>query len=201
MNGHAAERDSACKKCKAQFIICQEMHQSGSGWKICLIPCSCGKKHYPDKAKQAKPLNEADYIEYAPSSSSAGPSSAAMAALLGSSSSHARNPSAESEDPLQWSPDRLLSEGGLLTTGMAALSITAQGSDPDEAQTVEVSARWNSDGLVTLKSLTGEEIATINREAIHFREDGVWVYMNGTWYFAPEIRGAKKVAKKAARRR
>ena len=52
-----------------------------------------------------------------------------------------------------------------------------------------------------MKSFAGDKIATVNRENIQDREDGIWVYINGTWYFAVEIKGAKKAGKKAAKRR
>jgi len=205
MNGHAADWESACKKCDERFVICQERHGNRSGWRICLIPCDCGTQHYPDKANAAKPLKARERVDPAPltgyAPTIAGPSSAAMAALLGSSSSHVRTLSAESVDPLQWPEERLQSDGGLLT-GLAALSIAAPGPTSVAPPTVEVSARWNSDGnTVTLKSFAGDKIATVNRENIQDREDGIWVYINGTWYFAVEIKGAKKAGKKAAKRR
>ncbi|KAH7201225.1 hypothetical protein DER44DRAFT_438403 [Fusarium oxysporum] len=61
MNEHANKKSSQCKKCKKRFYICQINHMSGFGRKICNIPCGCGPKHYPDKAKSAQPLERVDY--------------------------------------------------------------------------------------------------------------------------------------------
>jgi hypothetical protein len=57
--------DSKCKnsKCKKFFEICQApIHGSdGRGWRLCYIPCSCGEKYYPDKARAAVPLAPHEY--------------------------------------------------------------------------------------------------------------------------------------------
>ncbi|KAH7302996.1 hypothetical protein B0I35DRAFT_447498 [Stachybotrys elegans] len=70
MNEHAREEDSNCKKCKKLFSICQAGRHGPRGdrrgWRICDIPCSCGSKYYPDKAKAAKPLAADEHKSYQP---------------------------------------------------------------------------------------------------------------------------------------
>ncbi|KAH9204585.1 hypothetical protein DL95DRAFT_418146 [Leptodontidium sp. 2 PMI_412] len=62
MNEHARVRESKCKKCKKAFEICKaHIYGSDGGWRICFIPCSCGKEYYPDKAKAAVPLAPHEY--------------------------------------------------------------------------------------------------------------------------------------------
>ncbi|KAF4627264.1 hypothetical protein G7Y89_g10891 [Cudoniella acicularis] len=63
LNEHAQGRDSKCTKCKKPFEICQAfIHGSDGGWRLCYIPCSCGEKYYPDKAKPARPLAPHEYM-------------------------------------------------------------------------------------------------------------------------------------------
>ncbi|KAK5632461.1 hypothetical protein RRF57_008175 [Xylaria bambusicola] len=66
MNEHAASKESKCKKCKQCFDICQCGYhgiegEDPGGWRICYIPCNCGKKYYPDKAKAARDLQPHEY--------------------------------------------------------------------------------------------------------------------------------------------
>ena len=64
MNGHAHKRDSKCKKCGKFFEICQEaIHGDGAtrAWRLCFVPCYCGKDFYPDKANAAIPLAPHEY--------------------------------------------------------------------------------------------------------------------------------------------
>ncbi len=47
IDGHAAQRDSKCRKCKQAFVICQvgyhgEGGHAPEGWRICFLPCHCG---------------------------------------------------------------------------------------------------------------------------------------------------------------
>lgn len=84
LNEHAKPRDSRCKKCNKAFEICQSGYhgdEDGSplGWRICRVPCGCGERFYPDKAREARALEPHEYVadhpgyrpleEYADSSS------------------------------------------------------------------------------------------------------------------------------------
>jgi hypothetical protein len=63
-NEHTREREAKCKKCKKGFEICQvgdHGDDNSAGWRLCFIPCGCGKKYYPDKAKSAVPLQPHEY--------------------------------------------------------------------------------------------------------------------------------------------
>ncbi|KJZ68299.1 hypothetical protein HIM_12307 [Hirsutella minnesotensis 3608] len=195
MSVHAGEWESKCRNCEQRFIICQERHAKGSGWRICHMPCGCGKKYYPDKAKAAKPLKSGEYAQAASSigfSESTWQGVEATTQLVGTSSSHTRNPSADSVDPLQWTQARLESDGGSLLAGMAGLSVSAESSEQVES-TTEVSARWNSDGKgVTLKSMAGDKVATLSRKDVVSTEEGYFFYKNGNVYFAKGIKPAKK---------
>ena len=127
LNEHAHERDSKCKKCKKLFEICQaHIHGSEGGWRLCYVPCSCGKKYYPDKARAAVALApheyKADHPGYRPlppdeeyeettghtadDSSSPPPEGGAWSA------GHDRADSGGSEDPLSWSKARYEQETG-----------------------------------------------------------------------------------------
>ncbi|KAM0362987.1 hypothetical protein ACHAPK_011299 [Fusarium culmorum] len=68
---HAKKSEARYKKCKKSFEICQALYhgegaEDSSGWRICLIPCDCGKTYYPDKAKAARPLERHEYISSHP---------------------------------------------------------------------------------------------------------------------------------------
>jgi hypothetical protein len=133
LNEHARERDSKCKKCKKIFEICQTgLHgiEKSGAWKLCFIPCSCGKDYWPDLAKAAKPLEPHEYKighpGYRPllypededgddathddSQTDAGETEDSFTTPHKSSSSAAQSgrsrvDSAGSEDPLAWSPN------------------------------------------------------------------------------------------------
>lgn len=67
MNEHTKKALSKCKKCKARFLICQAAwHDKGSGWRLCEVPCACGRKYYPSTAKGARPLHESEFGENHP---------------------------------------------------------------------------------------------------------------------------------------
>lgn len=66
LNEHSSTKGSKCKKCKKVFDICQAGYHgqegfSPLGWRICKVPCSCGERYYPDKAKAAHPLQPHEY--------------------------------------------------------------------------------------------------------------------------------------------
>ena len=66
IDGHAAQRDSKCRKCKQAFVICQvgyhgEGGHAPEGWRICFLPCHCGVEYYPDKVRAARPLESHEY--------------------------------------------------------------------------------------------------------------------------------------------
>ncbi|KAK0103666.1 hypothetical protein ONS95_005677 [Cadophora gregata] len=64
MNEHARKRDSKCTKCGKFFEICQtSLHGDGSSraWRLCFIPCYCGREFYPDRAQAAIPLADHEY--------------------------------------------------------------------------------------------------------------------------------------------
>ncbi|KJZ70799.1 hypothetical protein HIM_09812 [Hirsutella minnesotensis 3608] len=62
MNGHTKASHAKCKKCKKRILICQAgIHATGAGWKICYLPCNCGPRYYPSKAREARPLTPAEY--------------------------------------------------------------------------------------------------------------------------------------------
>ncbi|TAQ86820.1 hypothetical protein B7494_g4841 [Chlorociboria aeruginascens] len=106
--------------------ICQvATHGDGyiTGWRICFVPCSCGKKYYPEKAKPAVPLapseNKESHPVYRPltpleehkKTAKYGEMAANKSESLPSqgvtwSAGHGRVDSEESEDPLAWSKER-----------------------------------------------------------------------------------------------
>jgi hypothetical protein len=126
-NEHARQRESKCKKCKKGFEICQAgVHFRSLGWKLCFIPCGCGKKYYPDKAKSAVPLEPHEYVPDHPGyrplyldedednttiDDSQADASGAEESISTpqkresvAQSGHGRTDSGESEDALAWSP-------------------------------------------------------------------------------------------------
>jgi len=161
-NEHAHQRDSKCKKCKKGFEICQAgIHIRSHGWKLCFIPCRCGKKYYPDKARAAVSLEPHEYVPghpgYRPlnpdededtttiddSQADAGgaeePISTPQKGGSGSvaQSGHGRTDSVESEDPLAWSPGTYEQRMGSVAGLVEDLSNTHI-EDPGSASTSTV---------------------------------------------------------------
>ncbi|RMJ01511.1 hypothetical protein CDV36_015744 [Fusarium kuroshium] len=67
LNEHAKTTESKCKKCKRGFDICQAGYHGYDragplGWRICKVPCGCGERYYPDKAREARPLQPHEYV-------------------------------------------------------------------------------------------------------------------------------------------
>jgi hypothetical protein len=120
LNEHAHPRDSKCKKCKKIFEICQ-VSINGDGtqkaWRLCFIPCSCGKTHYPAKARAAVPLADhehkpehpgyraLDEDEYETTSYHVQDVSS-LILQDNRTTGHARADSGDSEDPLAWSKEK-----------------------------------------------------------------------------------------------
>lgn len=136
-NEHALKADSKCKKCKRNFEICQQTHSGVRGRRLCYIPCSCGEKYYPDKAKAAVPLEPHEYLPSHPGywpleedsilDTSLHSSPQAAVPRSQSVSTHNRNDSQESEDPLQWSDTKYEQNAAL--SGLAkAFAKTSIGS-------------------------------------------------------------------------
>ncbi|KAE9373833.1 hypothetical protein N431DRAFT_466094 [Stipitochalara longipes BDJ] len=117
LDGHAHKRDSKCKKCKKLFDICQVT--THRGWRICFIPCSCGKEYYPDKARAAVPLASHEYDPSHPGYRALTPDEdeydtidqASSSTAQGGSMGHDRTDSTSS-DPLGWSKERYQKETG-----------------------------------------------------------------------------------------
>jgi len=117
LDGHAHARDSKCKKCKKIFDICQVL--THRGWRICFIPCSCGKEYYPDKARAAVPLASHEYDPSHPGYRALTPDDdeydtidqASSSTAQGGSMGHNRTDSTDS-DPLGWSTERYQQETG-----------------------------------------------------------------------------------------
>lgn len=156
-NEHAKERDSKCKNCKKGFEICQAgIHGRSRGWKLCFVPCGCGKKYYPDKAKSAVPLEPHEYVPGHPGYRPLTPDededttfddSEADAGRAGkvistprkdrsppAGSGHTRTDSAESEDPLAWTPRTYEQRTGSVAGLVEDLSNTHI-EDPDSSST------------------------------------------------------------------
>jgi hypothetical protein len=159
LNEHAPKIDSRCKKCKRYFEICQQDHLE-SGYKLCYIPCSCGKIYYPDKAKSAKPLKPHEYLEGHPGyrppeddeeeddkkdefSYSILPQPAASPKTQGAYM-HTRNISEESEDPLQWSNAKYMQKTTMpdLTKAFANTSIGCAASAEAKDKGPEDMSQW-----------------------------------------------------------
>jgi hypothetical protein len=119
LDGHARTSESKCKKCHKLFDICQVA--THRGWRICFIPCNCGEKYYPDKARAAVPLASHEYQPNHPGYRALTPENEEYDTTTDQASSstakegyadHARNDSTGS-DPLAWSTERYQRE----TTG------------------------------------------------------------------------------------
>ncbi|CAM6004407.1 unnamed protein product [Sphagnum balticum] len=117
LNEHAHPRDSKCKKCKKVFEICQvSIHGDGSqrAWRLCFIPCLCGKTHYPDKARAAVPLADHEYKPEHPGYRALDEEEYEEATSYHASvlpqdtrtTGHARVDSSDSQDPLAWSKEK-----------------------------------------------------------------------------------------------
>jgi hypothetical protein len=130
MNEHTRERESKCRQCKKEFIICQTNSHGPRGdrhgWRICYIPCFCGPKYYPDKAKSAHPLADDEYATSHPGyrateavDTTEETTEQDLSAQNETHTSHGRSLSQDSDDPLQ---ESLLSGFSSLTVGNHASS-------------------------------------------------------------------------------
>lgn len=69
LSGHTAAKYSRCRKCGQRIVVCQAgshglVHMDmvdATGWRICYVPCYCGKDYYPDTARAAIQLQPWEY--------------------------------------------------------------------------------------------------------------------------------------------
>ncbi|KAI1249782.1 hypothetical protein MGN70_009396 [Eutypa lata] len=67
LDGHTKASHSKCKQCKKRIFVCQAgQHQEGGGWRICHVPCGCGRRYYPSTAAAARPLEPSEYASSHP---------------------------------------------------------------------------------------------------------------------------------------
>jgi hypothetical protein len=162
LNEHARKSESKCKGCKRHFEICQQIHLGGSGYRLCYIPCTCGKENYPDKAKVATPLEPYEYLlnhpgyrprEYSDDdeeeskldvSLHSSPTHVAASHEPQGVALHTRNISQESEDPLQWSEAKYTQNTTMpyLIEAFATTSISAAASANAKDKGPEDTSQW-----------------------------------------------------------
>jgi len=62
LNEHARKSESKCKECKSHFEICQQTYLGISGYRLCYVPCTCGKINYPTRRRVVTPLEPYEYL-------------------------------------------------------------------------------------------------------------------------------------------